>query len=145
MVRRKNSIKPPHHRYIYIYIYIYLYLLSFPRQFSVEQILKMNSELLNELIKARDSWPRTKIGEAFVAMAPYLKMYTTYVNNYDAAIETLTNCEKKNPKFANFLAKISQNASLMQFSLPSYLIQPVQRIPRWFTRLIRLNHRDTYL
>lgn len=99
---------------------------------NVEQILNLNSELLKELVKAnKDAWPRTRIGEAFMQMAPYLKIYTTYVNNFDAATETLLSCEKKYPKFANALAKIAQTGNMSQYSLPSYLIMPVQRIPRY--------------
>jgi hypothetical protein len=60
---------------------------------------------------------------------PFLKVYTGYVNNYDQALATLEQC-KKNPQFEEFLNH-TKNLPNVDHDLPSYLIMPIQRIPRY--------------
>ena len=78
-----------------------------------------------------------KLGEAttprdvctvFAKHADYLKMYTPYVNNYSEALKSLQQLQD-NRKFAKFCAEKKQ--SMAGMDLTSYLIMPVQRIPRY--------------
>ena len=56
-------------------------------------------------------------------------MYASYLSNYDTALKTLQEEQQKNKKFKQFL----QNAlSVCQgHSIHSFLLAPVQRIPRY--------------
>jgi len=60
---------------------------------------------------------------------PFLKVYTGYVNNYNQAMATLEEC-KKNAQFKEFL-NTTKNLPGVEHDLPSYLIMPIQRIPRY--------------
>eukprot|EP00466_Bigelowiella_natans_P006196 jgi/Bigna1/145246/aug1.96_g19954 len=70
----------------------------------------------------------------FQRMADFLKMYTQYVNSYDVAMTTMHRLNKKK-KFKAFLDK--QQAAAAQ-GLMSFLIMPVQRIPRYVLLLKEL-------
>eukprot|EP01027_Heterolobosea_sp_BB2_P015925 GEZU01022734.1.p1 GENE.GEZU01022734.1~~GEZU01022734.1.p1 ORF type:complete len:266 (+),score=46.80 GEZU01022734.1:3-800(+) len=112
---------------------------------NVEQILQINSELLRTLNQAMQSWPQRRIGAGFKATAPYLKAYTTYINNYNIANDTLLACEKKYTAFARFLAKRNALPECKGLNLQSFLIMPVQRIPRYvmlFQELIKNTPED---
>jgi protein subunit release factor A len=61
----------------------------------------------------------------------FLRLYSTYVNNYPAAIQTLQERRQECPQFAQFLHKIEQKPECGYQDLQSLLIQPIQRIPRY--------------
>jgi len=67
--------------------------------------------------------------------ADFLKMYTQYLNFYERAIATM-NSLRENSKFQKFLSDHMEQ--LRGKSLMSYLIQPVQRIPRYVLLLREL-------
>jgi len=73
--------------------------------------------------------------QVFLQSADFLKMYTTYLNFYDKAIATM-NSLRDNSKFQAFLN--THMEQLKGKSLMSYLIQPVQRIPRYVLLLREL-------
>ena len=77
------------------------------------------------------------IAETFVSYHAYLKMYVTYVNSYNASMETLKRLSDGR-RFVQFLAQTHRPPVL---DLPSYLIMPIQRIPRYemfLASLVRL-------
>ena len=67
-------------------------------------------------------------------MADFLKMYTQYVNGYDNAMATINRLNKKKT-FKKFLE--TKQREIGQ-SLMSYLIMPIQRIPRYVLLLKEL-------
>jgi hypothetical protein len=70
---------------------------------EIEVILNYNVMLLNELEKRMDNWSQEQIiGDIFLKITDFLKVYTQYVNNYNRAIHTMHSCEK-NEKFSSFL------------------------------------------
>jgi len=75
-----------------------------------------------------------QIHVTFERMADFLKMYTQYINGYDLAMETINKLSKKS-KFRKFLQ--ATQTSVGQ-SLMSFLIMPVQRIPRYVLLLKEL-------
>jgi len=98
---------------------------------NMEQILSINETVLTELQTALGKWPsKNELGETFSRMAPFLKAYVTYINNYGAAFDLFDKCEKKNNKFNRYcneqIALYPTNPGFQ-----SLLIQPVQRIPRY--------------
>mmetsp|Transcript_8901 Transcript_8901/g.13292 ORF Transcript_8901/g.13292 Transcript_8901/m.13292 type:complete len:532 (-) Transcript_8901:181-1776(-) len=74
------------------------------------------------------------IGAAFVKYADYLKIYTEYINHYAEVINTLSELRKQK-KFTNFIRGARKSAKM---EITSYLIQPVQRIPRYVLLLKEL-------
>lgn len=61
-------------------------------------------------------------------MAPILRLYSGYLRNFDQAQRTLSQC-RENPLFAEFIAECETNTNGLL--LDSYLIMPVQRLPRY--------------
>ena len=47
-----------------------------------------------------------RIGDIMVKNAPFLKMYTEYVKNFDTAMNTINNLYAKNSKFAAIMDEI---------------------------------------
>ena len=62
--------------------------------------------------------------------SPYLKLYTSYCNNYELALEAYERCIKEE-RFGRFIKICSAFPETQNLSFASYLIMPVQRIPRY--------------
>jgi hypothetical protein len=88
------------------------------------------------------------VGDIFLEFLPRFQGYVAYINNFDRANEIYTNL-RENDTFVQF----DENARMKseQQPLPSILITPVQRIPRYILllqELIKLTptyHRDYHL
>ncbi|KAI8816289.1 uncharacterized protein EV422DRAFT_571856 [Fimicolochytrium jonesii] len=98
-------------------------------------IINVNSELKKQLENRLESSPWDPcngfIGDIFLNLAPYLKMYSSYVKNFNNALSRVTECSAKFPAFSHFIAKQHTNPELKGLRLESFLIMPVQRIPRY--------------
>jgi hypothetical protein len=108
--------------------------------YQIEVISRFTETLLAKLETRVDSWNEESIlGDIFVEMGDYLKVYRSYINNYATANEIYRNLIKQDKKFTEFLAGVSQKlAEKKQFfgyDLDSFLITPVQRIPRYIILL----------
>eukprot|EP01104_Vermistella_antarctica_P008148 TRINITY_DN2036_c0_g3_i1.p1 TRINITY_DN2036_c0_g3~~TRINITY_DN2036_c0_g3_i1.p1 ORF type:complete len:1016 (+),score=234.59 TRINITY_DN2036_c0_g3_i1:148-3195(+) len=97
---------------------------------SILSILSCNEQLLVDLQKAHAQYKTgTSIGEVFKKFAPYLNMYTAFTNNFEASRECLLSMQKRQ-NFAAFVTRLERESRSTQ-TLESYLILPVQRIPRY--------------
>eukprot|EP00824_Muranothrix_gubernata_P019025 TRINITY_DN38545_c0_g1_i1.p1 TRINITY_DN38545_c0_g1~~TRINITY_DN38545_c0_g1_i1.p1 ORF type:complete len:557 (-),score=134.50 TRINITY_DN38545_c0_g1_i1:67-1710(-) len=96
---------------------------------NVNMVLKVNETLLSDLEERMGEWPFAQLGKSMLNIAPFLKTYTDYVNNYNRALTTLTQAKKRRD-FATFL-KQKEARHCGGLDLVSYLITPVQRIPRY--------------
>jgi hypothetical protein len=102
-----------------------------PKQISeifsnLEYISKVNLELLHRLIHRLDpsasldpssgaaattgattvgAWDPEKdaLGDIFLSLAPFLKMYSEYVKNYNHAVSVVSEMSSRHPAFAQFL------------------------------------------
>ncbi|KAL6070868.1 Dbly domain-containing protein [Balamuthia mandrillaris] len=98
----------------------------------VRIIYQLNEKFYNDLKKEVEGGnARDSLGQLFIELASYLKMYSTYVNNYDEAIRILMELRMNNPEWKNFTAKQRALPESRNLSLEDYLIQPVQRVPRY--------------
>jgi len=98
---------------------------------NIEDILQMNTLLLHDLEERMENWNASRcIGDLFLQMAPFLRIYSAYVSNFDDASSTLEACEKQ-PGFASFLKVRFEDPACKNQPLRSFLILPVQRIPRY--------------
>eukprot|EP00475_Leptophrys_vorax_P007166 TRINITY_DN14543_c0_g1_i1.p1 TRINITY_DN14543_c0_g1~~TRINITY_DN14543_c0_g1_i1.p1 ORF type:complete len:966 (-),score=277.87 TRINITY_DN14543_c0_g1_i1:17-2860(-) len=120
---------------------------------SIGGILNVNERFLNSLEARVKDWNDSLgIGDVFVQFAPYFNLYKDYINNHENAVDivrALTGTAQsapsfmskfkgggakklktysKNKKFINFM-KATENETGMP--LQSFLIMPVQRIPRY--------------
>ncbi|MDP2436310.1 MAG: FYVE zinc finger domain-containing protein [archaeon] len=101
---------------------------------NIEDIRSKNKELLAGLEAAlKGAWSNsTKVGPVFSQMVPELRLYTEYCANYNHGCQRLEQKRDNNAKFAAFLDKTTlEVGNGINVPLQSYLIQPVQRIPRY--------------
>lgn len=115
---------------------------EFKSIFSSVDIIRSYNEQLLEKIKPRiENWsPTQKIGDIFVEMAGFLKVYTNYVSNYSHAIQTLSEC-KKRERVRQFFENNEMKERTMLHTFNSLLICPVQRLPRYFNLLSELKKK----
>ena len=78
------------------------------------------------------------MGKIFVDLAPFMKMYASYANNYEAAARLMADYRKKKPAFDEFVTAEEANPRCRGLALGSFLIMPVQRIPRYKMLLTEL-------
>jgi hypothetical protein len=72
------------------------------------------------------------IGQVFIKYGPMLKTYTDYVNNYDAIVKHVRHLRQENANFDQFMRSTEQKAKIEgRVSFQSYMITPVQRLPRY--------------
>jgi hypothetical protein len=95
---------------------------------NIRTIVSLNQKFYGEL-KAKNK----SIGELFSQYAPFFKMYNVYVNNYDEAAKVLDTLlhAKQYKSFQAFHEQKRNDPKSHGHDLQSYLIMPVQRIPRY--------------
>lgn len=100
---------------------------------NLEAVLELHRQVLGDLgtLQADHKLVTPALGELFVRVAPFFRMYTTYVVNYETVPAAMAKCMKQ-PKFAAFVDL--HNAGEAQ-TLSSLLIAPVQRLPRYLMLL----------
>ncbi|KAF9288028.1 hypothetical protein BGZ68_000925 [Mortierella alpina] len=71
------------------------------------------------------------IGDIFIEIAPFLKMYSNYVKTYTSALTHINECMSRNDRFAEFIKITTKRPECKNLDFQSYLMLPVQRIPRY--------------
>eukprot|EP01114_Cavostelium_apophysatum_P021653 TRINITY_DN7619_c0_g1_i1.p1 TRINITY_DN7619_c0_g1~~TRINITY_DN7619_c0_g1_i1.p1 ORF type:complete len:750 (+),score=247.47 TRINITY_DN7619_c0_g1_i1:129-2378(+) len=108
----------------------------------IEIIARINGDFLAELQARMKTWnsANTVLGDIFLSLASAdkLKVYTRYINNYDATMNVYGKCRKSNAKFAEYIDKVRATPEVRHLDLLSFLIMPVQRIPRYILLLTDL-------
>lgn len=100
---------------------------------NIEVILKFNSKFNDDVKDRVSNWEKDSvISDQFINFAPFFKMYTQYVANHGRAIEFLNTIKKQN-KFQKVMATIMKENTIQDIT--SYLIMPIQRIPRYKLQL----------
>lgn len=100
---------------------------------NIKSIYKFHNDfLLPQLemrIEAWDADPR--IGDIMKNFAPFLKMYTEYVKNFDYAINLISTLQQKVPRFAAIVNEIQKSDECAKLSLAHHMLSPIQRLPRY--------------
>ena len=108
---------------------------------NLTAILAFHLLLLADL---RTASPPT-VGSVFNKYADYLKMYSAYISNYSHSL-TLVSKLSSNAAFTRFLSTQRARPTTHGLDLMSYLIQPIQRIPRYemlLSQLVRFAPYDS--
>jgi len=61
--------------------------------------------------------------------------YTKYINSFDTSLRLIEEVSGKNSRFREYLEKCQMNKASNNLTLQSFLIQPVQRVPRYILLL----------
>ncbi|KAJ8605426.1 hypothetical protein CTAYLR_003296 [Chrysophaeum taylorii] len=89
-------------------------------------LFNFNSKLLEEL----ESEPN--VGKVFSDFAPYLKMFARYLSLYERwSQEKGSTATKETSEFGSFVKACEQDPRCEGQTLGSFLIMPVQRVPRY--------------
>ncbi|XP_013853517.2 FYVE, RhoGEF and PH domain-containing protein 6 isoform X3 [Sus scrofa] len=100
--------------------------------YYLPQLYELNRDLLKELEERMMNWTeQQRIADIFVKKGPYLKMYSTYIKEFDKNIALLDEQCKKNPGFAAVVKEFEMSPRCANLALKHYLLKPVQRIPQY--------------
>ncbi|PRP75654.1 hypothetical protein PROFUN_08020 [Planoprotostelium fungivorum] len=112
---------------------------------QVHVITAYNERLCDEIKKRICTWGiNQRLGDIFVRMTAFLKTYVDYVNNYNNAMA----CVDRLKSNVEFSAWLEGSETMVGASFKSFLIMPIQRIPRYVLLLEDLlrhtpeNHTD---
>eukprot|EP01094_Clydonella_sp_ATCC50884_P028992 TRINITY_DN8903_c0_g1_i2.p1 TRINITY_DN8903_c0_g1~~TRINITY_DN8903_c0_g1_i2.p1 ORF type:complete len:449 (+),score=128.46 TRINITY_DN8903_c0_g1_i2:114-1460(+) len=97
----------------------------------VKMIRKMNAEFLERLESLMNTWSEeTCIGPLLSTMG-FLRDYSAYINTYGNALKVYTNLSRECKPFKEYLSKPHVRKAMKRDDLSSYLIMPIQQIPRY--------------
>uniref|UniRef100_A0A8C3Y191 FYVE, RhoGEF and PH domain containing 6 n=1 Tax=Catharus ustulatus TaxID=91951 RepID=A0A8C3Y191_CATUS len=96
--------------------------------YYLPQLYELNRDLLREL---EERLEHQRIADIFVKKGPYLKMYSTYIKEFDKNVALLDEQCKKNAGFASVVKDFEMSPRCASLALKHYLLKPVQRIPQY--------------
>jgi len=98
---------------------------------NLEDLINVNTELLKLLLERLANWSdKQKLGDVLLTLVPFLLLYTQYSLNYGRAADVLRELNK-DKKIKQYLAEKSTETICNGLDFSSYLIMPIQRIPRY--------------
>eukprot|EP01102_Stenamoeba_stenopodia_P015097 TRINITY_DN5109_c0_g2_i1.p1 TRINITY_DN5109_c0_g2~~TRINITY_DN5109_c0_g2_i1.p1 ORF type:complete len:1273 (+),score=217.68 TRINITY_DN5109_c0_g2_i1:180-3998(+) len=109
----------------------------------IQEILLFNKLLLEDLTE-RIAAPQTEdnpiagskvIGDIFCRMAPFLKVYANYCNNYERTISNYQEVQRKDSQVQALIKERLEKPETLGMDLGMLMIAPVQRIPRYILLL----------
>jgi len=100
---------------------------------NIKSIYKFHNEfLLPQLEDRMQDWDSDpKIGDIMKNFAPFLKMYTEYVKNFDYAMNLISTLQSKVARFAAIINDIQKLDECAKLSLAHHMLSPIQRLPRY--------------
>jgi hypothetical protein len=94
-----------------------------------EPIVGLHKQLLEQLSAVDAS--EVKVGEIFKTYGYFFKMYMQYLSNFDVALTRRAHLMIENKRFEDFLQKALLDPRCKGAGIESFLVTPVQRIPRY--------------
>jgi hypothetical protein len=99
---------------------------------AVKQLLPLNKMMLSQLGDLLSLWnDESCVGDVLFTFAPFFKMYSESFTRQLAAGELLQKLRAQRPGFEEFLDTASASVACKGQTIESFLIMPVQRIPRY--------------
>ncbi|KAI9217310.1 hypothetical protein BC828DRAFT_408628 [Blastocladiella britannica] len=106
---------------------------------NVGEIRSLHATLLDGLRERYSLWSNdTKISDLFSTILPFLKMYQLYLASYSNAINLLASCRKSSQDFNRVVSAAEAHPRFKGLTIASFLILPIQRIPRYILLLENL-------
>ncbi|XP_070785236.1 FYVE, RhoGEF and PH domain-containing protein 6-like [Enoplosus armatus] len=100
--------------------------------YYLPQLYQLNRDLLRELEERVAHWSdHQRLSDIFVQKGPYLKMYSTYIREFDNNVALLDEQCRKNTAFAAVVREFEMSPRCASLALKHYLLKPVQRIPQY--------------
>ncbi|KAI8833753.1 hypothetical protein BC829DRAFT_407635 [Chytridium lagenaria] len=111
---------------------------------NIEAIAPVNRELLKSFETRQSESPNNvveQVGDIFIGVSDYLKMYTMYCSNHPYALMKLQ-AVRNSKGVAKFLDQCAASQECRNMALSHYLLKPVQRICK-YPLLLREMIRNT--
>ncbi|XP_059916231.1 FYVE, RhoGEF and PH domain-containing protein 6-like isoform X3 [Gadus macrocephalus] len=100
--------------------------------YNLPQLYELNQDLLRELEQRVHNWDEnSQLADIFVKKGPYLKMYSTYIREFDKNVALLEEQSKRNSAFGAVVREFEASPRCANLALRHYLLKPVQRIPQY--------------
>ncbi|KAJ6251576.1 faciogenital dysplasia protein [Anaeramoeba flamelloides] len=94
-----------------------------------DQLLQLNLTFLETLKERLQNFnEETLLGDLFLKWFPFFRIYIDYVISYEGSMKTILDSLSTNKDFNNWEQEVQVEFKL---NLQSFLIQPIQRIPRY--------------
>ena len=98
---------------------------------NINQIAQLNARFLSDIQERIESWTdETCLGPLFLEFAHFFKIYTWYVSNHEQTVVCMQQLEA-NARWRDFVADVMKKPRVRNLPLSSFLIMPIQRIPRY--------------
>jgi hypothetical protein len=101
---------------------------------NLATILNFNRAFLERLEERKQQYGDLlyfiTIGDIYGEMAPFLKVYVSYVTQYERAVQQIRKNRKKYPQFDHWLERRKRHAESNGLDLNSLMVMPVQKLPR---------------
>ncbi|KAJ3434142.1 faciogenital dysplasia protein [Anaeramoeba flamelloides] len=86
---------------------------------------------------------KTRLGKCFQGFKVIVRLYGDYCEGYEEGLKLLANLRAKKEKFSNWLLEVKSLPEAGNLDITSYLIMPIQRLPRYTLLLSEaLKHTD---
>ncbi|XP_043083169.1 FYVE, RhoGEF and PH domain-containing protein 6-like isoform X2 [Puntigrus tetrazona] len=96
------------------------------------QLYELNCDLLRELEERVAHWnEHCSVADIFVKKGPYLKMYSTYIREFDKNVALLEEHCRKNTAFAKAVREFESLPCCANLAVKHYMLKPIQRIPQY--------------
>ncbi|KAM9376823.1 FYVE, RhoGEF and PH domain-containing protein 6-like isoform 1-T1 [Pholidichthys leucotaenia] len=100
--------------------------------YYLPQLYELNQNLLTELQQRLEKWDENpKVADIFLKKGPFLKMYSTYIHEFDRNAALLVEQTKKNLAFGSVVREFEATPRCASLALQHHLLKPVQRIPQY--------------
>ncbi|XP_013872596.1 FYVE, RhoGEF and PH domain-containing protein 6 isoform X2 [Austrofundulus limnaeus] len=100
--------------------------------YYLPQLYVLNQNLFKELEQRVAQWDEhSQVADIFLKNGPFLKMYSTYIREFDKNVALLEDQSKKNAAFGAVVKEFEASPRCANLALKHYLLKPVQRIPQY--------------
>lgn len=98
---------------------------------DIEIIDEITHAILEKMEVRLGMWPQVqRVGDIFKDMAPLMKLYYRYIRDFEKMQQRLAEIQHQRPDFDQFIQKAARDRA-GGLTLLSFLIMPVQRLPRY--------------
>lgn len=99
---------------------------------NISIIYSLNQKFLSDFEARMKSWDETTIiGDIFLNYSAYFKMYTSYCDGHEKAVQEYRRILRRREAMKTFHKNATLNPESRSLTLESFLIMPIQRIPRY--------------
>jgi len=106
---------------------------TFSKLFSnIPQLMMFNSELLKDFVDRIENWDSLKkIADVLVKKGPFLRLYATYLSDFEVTTNLFEECCTKFPAFGSVVREFESLPRCGNLKLKMHMLKPVQRLPQY--------------